>query len=74
MVNDSMPRKISGAPLGESKSFRGPHLGGPKYLPITSSMQLNCTESHAIVFWSRRLREKVDQPEPLCSGIEKLVN
>jgi len=38
----------------------------------SNNLHLNCTESHEIVFWSRRLRGKADQPAPPCSGIERV--
>ena len=35
-------------------------------------MGRNCAKSHEVVFRSRRLRGKADQPAPPCSGIERV--
>jgi len=37
-----------------------------------NNLQLNCTKSHKIVFRSRRLRGKTEQPALLCRGIERI--
>jgi len=38
----------------------------------SNNLHLNCAKSHEIVFRSRRLRGKADQPAPPCSGIERV--
>ena len=38
-----------------------------------NNLHLNCAKSHKIVFRSRRLRGKADQPAPPCYGIERVV-
>jgi len=37
-----------------------------------NNLHLNCAKSHEIVFRSRRLRGKDDQPAPPCCGIERV--
>jgi len=37
-----------------------------------NNLQLNCAKSHEIVFRSRRLRGKADQPAPPWSGVERV--
>jgi len=37
-----------------------------------NNLQLNCSKSHEIVFRSRRLRGKADQPAPPCPNIERV--
>ena len=38
----------------------------------TNNLQLNCAKSHEIVFRSRRLRGKAEQPAPPCPDIERV--
>ena len=37
-----------------------------------NNLQLNCSKSHEIVFRSRRLRGKADQPASPCPNIERV--
>ena len=53
------------------------HTGDDEVIHVKSwaaanNLQLNCTKSHEIVFRSRRLRGKTEQPALPCPGIERV--
>jgi len=51
---------------------RGDEVSHVKSWASNNNLQLNCSKSHEIVFRSRRLRGKADQPTPPCPDIKRV--
>ena len=50
----------------------GDEVSHVKSWASNNNLQLNCSKSHEIVFWSRRLSGKADQQAPPCPDIKRV--
>jgi len=57
---------------GTHSYIRDDEVSHVKAWATINNLQLNCAKSHEIVFRSRRLRGKSEQPEPPCPDIERV--